>query len=76
MRMFRWFFSHRFDVILLRNVMLYFGPKVRRTVMAQVHRLLAPDGVLIMGASEQPADREMWRPDIVKGACFFRPVKG
>lgn len=67
-------FSHKFDVILLRNVMLYFGPKVRKKVMAEVHRLLTPDGVLILGATEQPAEMEVWRPEIVKGACFFRPV--
>lgn len=68
-------FSQRFDLILMRNVMLYFGPQVRRAVMAEAHRLLAPDGVLIMGATEQPADKEMWRAEIVAGACVFRPVK-
>lgn len=66
-------FRQRFDVILMRNVLLYFGPNVRRTVMAEVHRLLAPDGVLILGATEQPAEMSMWRPEISGGACFFRP---
>ncbi|MFZ0393825.1 MAG: protein-glutamate O-methyltransferase CheR [Terracidiphilus sp.] len=66
-------FSQRFDVILMRNVMLYLGPASRRAVMAEAHRLLASDGVLIMGATEQPADKEMWRAEIVAGACFFRP---
>lgn len=67
-------FSHRFDVILMRNVLLYFGPLVRRAVMAEARRLLAPDGLLIMGATEQPPEMEMWKPEIVRGACFFRPV--
>ena len=67
-------FSHRFDLILMRNVMLYFGPAVRRAVMAEVHRFLAPDGMLIMGASEQPPEMGMWKAEIIKGACFFRPV--
>lgn len=65
-------FTQKFDVILLRNVMLYFGPNVRRSVMAEVHRLLAPDGVLIMGATEQPPEMEMWRAEIRGGACVFR----
>ena len=68
-------FSQRFDVILMRNVMLYFGPWMRQAVMAEVHRLLEPDGVLIMGASEQPPEMQMWKPEIVRGACCFRPVK-
>jgi chemotaxis protein methyltransferase CheR len=68
-------FHQRFDVILMRNVILYFEPPVRRAVMAEAHRLLAPDGVLFMGASEQPPEMEMWKAEIMGGACFFRPVR-
>lgn len=67
-------FSERFDVILMRNVMLYCGPDTRRAVMAEVHRLLAPDGVLIMGATEQPPEKSGWKPAIAGGACYFRPM--
>jgi chemotaxis protein methyltransferase CheR len=67
-------FSERFDVILMRNVMLYFGPDTRSAVMAEVHRLLVPDGVLIMGATEQPAEKALWKATITGGACYFRPV--
>ena len=37
----------RFDVILLRNVMLYFSQETRKTLLAGIHKLLAPDGILI-----------------------------
>lgn len=66
-------FTQRFDVILLRNVMLYFAPQLRKAVAAEMHRLLAPDGVLVMGATEQPPDMSMWRAEIRRGACVFRP---
>ena len=39
----------RFDVIFLRNVMLYFSQETRRTLLAGIHRLLAPDGILFLG---------------------------
>jgi chemotaxis protein methyltransferase CheR len=63
----------RFDVILLRNVMLYFSIETRRALLANVHRLLAPDGILFLGSSEQPADPSIWTPVIAGGTCHFRP---
>ncbi len=62
-----------FDVIFLRNVMLYFDQATRRNLMAGIHHLLAPDGVLFLGSSEQPADASLWTPVISGGTCHFRP---
>ncbi len=62
-----------FDVIFLRNVMLYFDLPTRRNLLAGVHHLLAPDGVLFLGSSEQPADPSLWTPVLACGACCFRP---
>lgn len=61
-----------FDVIFLRNVMLYFSPEARRTVLAQAHRMLAEDGVLILGSSEQPVEPSHWVPVISRGTTYFR----
>ena len=63
----------RFDVIFLRNVMLYFSQETRRTLLANIHRLLAPDGVLFLGSSEQPADPSIWNSVLAGGTCHFRP---
>jgi chemotaxis protein methyltransferase CheR len=65
--------NDRFDVIFLRNVMLYFSMETRRTLLASVHRLLAPDGILLLGSSEQPADPSIWTPVLAGGTCHFRP---
>jgi chemotaxis protein methyltransferase CheR len=40
------------DVILLRNVLMYFGEGTRAEVLERVHRLLRPDGYLFLGAAE------------------------
>ncbi len=53
----------RFDIIFLRNVMLYFSHETRKTLLAGIHRLLAPDGILFLGSSEQPADPSIWNAD-------------
>lgn len=63
----------RFDVIFLRNVMLYFSQETRRTLLAGIHRLLAPDGVLFLGSSEQPADPSIWTTVLAGGTCHFLP---
>ena len=65
--------TDRFDVIFLRNVMLYFDQPTRRALLAGVHRLLAPDGLLFLGSSEQPADLSLWTPVLAGGTCYFRP---
>lgn len=66
-------FQERFDVIFLRNVMLYFSQETRRTLLAGIHRLLAPDGVLFLGSAEQPADPTLWHAVLAGGTCYFRP---
>ena len=40
------------DVILLRNVMVYFAPATNRKILAQVRRLLKPGGYLFLGGAE------------------------
>jgi chemotaxis protein methyltransferase CheR len=63
----------RFDVIFLRNVMLYFSQETRKTLLAGIHKILAPDGVLFLGSSEQPADPTIWNPLLAGGTCHFTP---
>jgi len=66
-------FHEKFDVIFLRNVMLYFSQETRRPLLANIHRLLAPDGLLFLGSSEQPADPSIWTPTLAGGTCHFKP---
>lgn len=66
-------FHERFDVIFLRNVMLYFSQETRIALLANVHRLLAKDGVLFLGSSEQPADPSIWSVVLAGGTCHLKP---
>ena len=63
----------RFDVIFLRNVMLYFSLETRRALIENIRRVLAPDGILFLGSSEQPPDLELWTPVLAGGTCHYTP---
>jgi chemotaxis protein methyltransferase CheR len=41
-----------FDIILCRNVLLYFPPAMRTAVLDRLARAIAPDGILMLGAGE------------------------
>lgn len=49
-----WPVMPQFDLIFLRNVMIYFDLKTKRQILARMRRMLAPDGYLVLGSSETP----------------------
>jgi len=42
----------RFDIILCRNVLLYFSADMRRLAFTRLEQAIAPDGALMLGAGE------------------------
>ncbi len=65
-----------FDLILCRNVMLYFTPELQERVVAKLHGALAPGGLLVLGEVEPlPTSAESLFV-LVDGTChiYRRPV--
>jgi chemotaxis protein methyltransferase CheR len=58
------------DLILLRNVLIYFRRPLQRWVMAQVSRFLAPGGYLFLGASETLWQIQDDLEPMDLGSCF------
>ncbi len=48
----RWTGLPTMDVILLRNVLIYFNPDTKSQILAKVHRQMTPDGALLLGGAE------------------------
>ncbi|MBF0468217.1 MAG: protein-glutamate O-methyltransferase CheR [Desulfamplus sp.] len=46
----------KFDIILCRNVMIYFTEEDRRKIYTNIAKVLEPDGYLIIGATESLAN--------------------
>ncbi len=64
-----------FDLILLRNVLLYFSQPDRSVVFHEVHRRLSPRGFLVLGNAEQAEDStNLFRAEFSKDCYFYRPV--
>jgi chemotaxis protein methyltransferase CheR len=65
-----------FDLVLMRNVMIYFETEAKRQVLAKMHDQLAPHGYLLLGASETTyslSDDFVREPD--GRTAWYRPVR-
>ena len=47
-----WRFTQKFDIIFIRNVLIYFDLPTKQTLLDRALAALAPDGYLFLGASE------------------------
>lgn len=66
-----------FDLVLLRNVLLYFLEQGRRYLFSDVYRQMAQDGYLVLGNAEQAEDStSRFTVEFADGAYFYRPVPG
>ncbi len=49
-----WFNLGRFDIVFMRNVLIYFDVEVKRMLFGKIRKVLAPDGYLLLGGAESP----------------------
>jgi chemotaxis protein methyltransferase CheR len=72
------FASHgQFDLILCRNVMIYFSDTLKREIYNKLHAGLVRDGLLAIGASESPRGfTNAFEQIMIGGSAMFRPKSG
>ena len=51
-----------YDIIFCRNLLIYLTADARSRAEQALDRLLAPDGILVLGAAEPPILKRSWRP--------------
>jgi len=64
----------KFDIILCRNVAIYFTPEGRRELYNKIAGVLAPDGYLLIGATESLTnDTPLFTPHRYLKSVFYQP---
>lgn len=64
-----------FDVVFVRNVLIYFAGECKHSILAKTRRVLRPEGALVVGATETP---ELYSDDfdvVRHGRSAFYRVK-
>lgn len=64
-----------FDVVFLRNVLIYFDDATRQRVLGRVRDVIAPDGYLVLGGTETTMETgSRWRRDLADDTPVHRPA--
>ena len=63
-----------YDVVFCRNLLIYFDASARQTAERVLGRLLAPEGLLVLGAAEPPILRGDW--SAAEGPAVFALRRG
>jgi chemotaxis protein methyltransferase CheR len=66
-----------FDVVLLRNVLIYFDLNTKRQVLCRAVRQLVPGGAMMLGTAETPTGLcDDLEAVTTEGAVFYRAKRG
>jgi chemotaxis protein methyltransferase CheR len=66
----------QFDVIFLRNVLIYFDLETRRRVLEEVAAMLPDDGYLVLGGTETVLGVTGALTAVPEARGVFRPARG
>ncbi|WP_104480471.1 protein-glutamate O-methyltransferase CheR [Actinokineospora auranticolor] len=67
----------KFDVVFLRNVLIYFEPETKRAVLDRIRQVLNPGGWLLLGAAESTVgiDSVFERVPVGRTAIYRAPAQ-
>ena len=70
-----WPYMPVFDLVFIRNVLIYMSLESRRKILSRIRLQMAPDGYLLLGSTENMLQTpEGFTSVDVNGSLFFRPV--
>ncbi len=70
-------FMSQFDIVFIRNVLIYFDQPTKTDILNRVHRTLSPDGYLFIGSSETVIGMGLpYRREEIDATVCYRPTTG
>lgn len=71
-----WPHMPKVDLILLRNVLIYFDVPTKRLILERMARHLEPDGLIFLGAAESTLNiTDAFERVVLDGAVAYRPAR-
>ena len=60
------------DIVMMRNVLIYFDVETKKQILAKVRRILRPDGFLFLGGAETTLnlDESFVRHQVNRSSCY------
>ena len=72
-----WTLPAQVDVVMMRNVLIYFDVETRRELLRRVRRILRPGGYLLLGSAETTLNLDDFFTRVLVGrAVFYQVTKG
>ncbi|HTS69356.1 MAG TPA: protein-glutamate O-methyltransferase CheR [Terriglobia bacterium] len=67
-----WPFLLPVDIVMIRNVLIYFGVETKKQILGKIRRVLKPDGYLFLGAAETTfsIDDSYDRVQLERATCY------
>lgn len=64
----------KYDVVFLRNVLIYFDTATKRDILQRTQRIMRPSSYLLLGAAETTLGvDDSWARDVIGRAVVYRP---
>jgi chemotaxis protein methyltransferase CheR len=71
----QWPLMPSMDLVMLRNVMIYFDPDTKRAILKKLRNVISGDGYLFLGSAETTLNLdESYTAERIDNAVAFRPV--
>ena len=72
-----WTLAAPVDIVMMRNVLIYFDVETRRQLLRRVRRILKPGGYLLLGSAETTLNLDNYFTRVLVGrAVFYQVMKG
>ncbi len=72
-----WLPMPKFDVVFMRNVLIYFEVAMKQTILQKTHRTMAADSVLFLGGGESLVGMDVpFTREAISKYIVFRPTRG
>jgi len=67
-----WPFLPQLDIVMMRNVLIYFDVEIKKAILGKIRKFLRPDGYLFLGAAETTMnlDESFVRVQLSQSGCY------